>query len=179
MIADESADEHRRAAPAVLGFAILTVSDTRSPGDDVSGRTIHDLISQSGHRIVDSNLVRDEVAEIRAAVRRLLELPEVDVVVTTGGTGFSPRDVTLEAAGPLLERPVEGFGELFRMLSYQQVGAAAMLSRAAAGIVPMNGGIKALFLLPGSPKAVALALEKLILPEAGHLLGQARRVQAS
>ena len=173
MISNETADEHRRAAPAVLGFAILTVSDTRSSGDDVSGRTIHELISQSGHRIVDSNLVRDEVAEIRAAVRRLLELPEVDVVVTTGGTGFSPRDVTLEAAGPLLERPIEGFGELFRMLSYQQVGAAAMLSRAAAGLV----GVKALFLLPGSPKAVALALEKLILPEAGHLLGQARRAQ--
>ena len=178
MISNETADEHRRAAPAVLGFAILTVSDTRSPGDDVSGRTIHDLISQSGHRIVDSKLVRDEVAEIRAAGRRLLELPEVDVVVTTGGTGFSPRDVTLEAAGPLLERPVEGFGELFRMLSYQQVGAAAMLSRAAAGIVTINGRAKALFLLPGSPKAVALALEKLILPEAGHLLGQARRVQS-
>jgi molybdenum cofactor biosynthesis protein B len=173
--ADETADEHRRAAPAVLGFAILTVSDTRSPGDDVSGRTIRDLISESGHRIVDSTLVRDELAEIRAALRRLLELPAVDVVVTTGGTGFSPRDVTLEAAGPLLERPVEGFGELFRMLSYQQVGAAAMLSRAAAGIVPINGDAKALFLLPGSPKAVALALEKLILPEAGHLLGQARR----
>jgi molybdenum cofactor biosynthesis protein B len=171
MIADESADEHRRAAPAVLGFAVLTVSDTRSPGDDVSGRTIRDLISTFGHRIVDSTLVRDDVAEIRAAVGRLLELPEVDVVVTTGGTGFSPRDVTLEAAGPLIERPIEGFGELFRMLSYQQVGAAAMLSRAAAGLV----GTKALFLLPGSPKAVALALEKLILPEAGHLLGQARR----
>jgi molybdopterin adenylyltransferase len=175
MTADKTADEHRRAAPAILGFAILTVSDTRSSGDDISGRTIRDLISQSGHRIVDSTLVRDEVAEIRAAVERLLELPEVDVVVTTGGTGFSPRAVTLEAAGPLLERPIEGFGELFRMLSYQQVGAAAMLSRAAAGIVPINGSAKALFLLPGSPKAVALALEKLILPEAGHLLGQARR----
>src|SRR5215203_4199004 len=167
-----TADEHRRAAPAVLGFGILTVSDSRGALDDVSGRTLRDLVEASGHRIVDSTLVRDEVASIRAAIRRLLELPEVDVVVTTGGTGFSPRDVTLEAAGPRLERPIEGFGELFRMLSYQQVGAAAMLSRAAAGLVPINGGIKALFLLPGSPKAVALALEKLILPEAGHLLGQ-------
>jgi len=118
------------------------------------------------------------VGAIRDAVGRLLEAPEVDVVVTTGGTGFSPRDVTLEAVGPLLERPIEGFGELFRMLSYQQVGAAAMLSRAAAGIIAGGGGAKALFLLPGSPKAVALALEKLILPEAGHLLGQARRPQA-
>ena len=98
-------------------------------------------------------------------------LPGVDVVVTTGGTGFSPRDVTLEAVGPMLERPVEGFGELFRMLSYSQVGAAAMLSRAAAGLV----GTRAVFLLPGSPKAVVLAMEALILPEAAHLLGQARR----
>ena len=97
--------------------------------------------------------------------------PEVDVVVLTGGTGFSPRDITLAAVGPLLERPVEGFGELFRMLSYQQVGAAAMLSRAAAGLI--EG--RAVFLLPGSPKAVALAMEKLILPETGHLLGQVRR----
>ena len=169
------ADQHRRAAPPVLGFAVLTVSDTRSPEDDVSGRTIRDLISACGHRVIDSTLVPDEMGPIRDAVGRLLEIPEVDVVVATGGTGFSPRDVTLEAVGPLFERPVEGFGELFRMLSYQQVGAAAMLSRAAAGLIFVEGGAKAVFLLPGSPKAVALAMEKLILPEVGHLLGQARR----
>jgi molybdenum cofactor biosynthesis protein B len=166
-----SAEQHRQTAPAVLGFAILTVSDTRAQRDDVSGRAIRDLISAAGHPIVDSTLVPDEQEAIRGAVRRFLALPEVAVVVATGGTGFSPRDVTLEAVAPLFERPVEGFGELFRMLSYQQVGAAAMLSRAAAGLV----GGKAVFLLPGSPKAVALAMEKLILPEAGHLLGQARR----
>jgi molybdenum cofactor biosynthesis protein B len=166
-----SAEEHRRAAPAVLGFAVVTVSDSRSPANDTSGDAIRNLISSSGHRIVDSALVPDDVAAIRAAVRRLLALPDTDVVVTTGGTGFSPRDVTLEALRPLLERTIDGFGELFRMLSFQQVGAAAMLSRAAAGLV----GAKALFLLPGSPKAVALAMEKLILPEAAHLVGQARR----
>jgi molybdopterin adenylyltransferase len=166
-----SAEQHRRTAPAALGFAVITVSDSRSPEDDTSGDAIRDLISASSHRIVDSTLIRDELPTIREAVRRMLALPDVDVVVTTGGTGFSPRDVTLEAMEPLLERPLEGFGELFRMLSYQQVGAAAMLSRAAAGLV----GTKAVFLLPGSPKAVALAMEKLILPEAAHLLGQARR----
>jgi molybdenum cofactor biosynthesis protein B len=166
-----SAERHRQAAPAVLGYAVITVSDTRAWADDTSGRAICDLISAAGQRIADSTLVRDDVAAIREAVRRLLALPEVDVVVTTGGTGFSPRDLTLEALGPLLERPVEGFGELFRMLSYEQVGAAAMLSRAAAGLI----GVKAVFLLPGSPKAVALAMEKLILPEVAHLLGQARR----
>jgi molybdenum cofactor biosynthesis protein B len=166
-----SAEEHRRAAPATLGFALLTISDTRGERDDASGHAIRDLAAGAGHRIVDSTLVRDEVEEIREAVRRLLALPGVDVVVATGGTGFSPRDVTLEAVAPLFDRPVEGFGELFRMLSYQQVGAAAMLSRAAAGLV----GTRAVFLLPGSPKAVKLAMEALILPEAAHLLGQARR----
>ncbi len=166
-----SAEDHRRAAPDLLGFAVLTVSDSRKPADDTSGDAIRGLISAAGHRIVDSTLVPDDVAAIRAALRRLLALDEVDVLVTTGGTGFSPRDLTLEAVGPLLERSLDGFGELFRMLSYHQVGAAAMLSRAAAGLI----GAKAVFLLPGSPKAVALAMEKLILPEAGHLLGQARR----
>jgi molybdenum cofactor biosynthesis protein B len=170
-----SAEQHRRAAPAVLGFATLTVSDTRSEGDDASGRAIRALVSGAGHRVLDSTLVRDDVEEIRAAVRHLLSRPGVDVLVTTGGTGFSPRDVTLDAAGPLLERPVEGFGELFRMLSHQQVGAAAMLSRAAAGLVGRDAATQAVFLLPGSPKAVTLAMEALILPEAAHLLGQARR----
>ena len=166
-----SAEEHRRSAPASLGFAILTVSDTRVERDDASGQAIRDLAAGAGHRVVDSTLVPDEVEAIRAAVRRLLALPGVDVVVATGGTGFSPRDVTLEAVAPLFGRPIEGFGELFRMLSFQQVGAAAMLSRAAAGLV----GSQAVFLLPGSPKAVTLAMEALILPEAAHILGQARR----
>jgi molybdenum cofactor biosynthesis protein B len=155
----------------ILGFAILTVSDTRGRRDDTSGEAIRELAAAAGHRIVDSTLVRDDVAAIRDAVRRMLALPEVDVVVTTGGTGFSPRDVTLDAVGPLLDQPVDGFGELFRMLSYSQVGAASMLSRAAAGLV----GTRAVFLLPGSPKAVALAMQALILPEAAHLVGQARR----
>ena len=169
-----SAEQHRRYAPSVLGFAFITVSDTRASGfegDDVSGRALADLALGAGHRVEAAQLVPDDVAAIRRAVRQALAAEGVDVVVLTGGTGFSPRDVTLDAVAPLLERPVEGFGELFRMLSYQQVGAAAMLSRAAAGLV----GTRAVFLLPGSPKAVALAMEMLILPEAGHLLGQARR----
>ncbi len=166
-----SAEQHRQVAPAVLGFTILTVSDTRAKRDDTSGNAIRELAAAAGHQIVDSTLVPDDVAAIRSAVRRLLAPPEVDVLVVTGGTGFSPRDVTLDAVGPLLDQRVEGFGELFRMLSWSQVGAAAMLSRAAAGLV----GTRAVFLLPGSPKAVTLAMEALILPEAAHLLGQARR----
>ncbi|HKV12431.1 MAG TPA: MogA/MoaB family molybdenum cofactor biosynthesis protein [Thermoanaerobaculia bacterium] len=166
-----SAEQHRSYAPQTLGFGVITVSDSRKEGDDTSGRALRDLASAAGHRIEGSLIVPDDVAAIRGAVREMLALPGVDVVVLTGGTGFSPRDVTLDAVFPLLEKPVEGFGELFRMLSWQQVGAAAMLSRAAAGLV----GARAVFLLPGSPKAVTLAMETLILPEAGHLLGQARR----
>jgi molybdenum cofactor biosynthesis protein B len=169
-----SAEQHRQFAPVVLGFAVLTVSDSRRPENDTGGRTIREMTEAAGHRVEDSTLVRDDVAAIRAALRRLLALPGVDVVVSTGGTGFSPRDLTLEAAEPLFDRKIEGFGELFRMLSYNQVGAAAMLSRAAAGLI----GDRAVFLLPGSPKAVTLAMEKLILPEAGHLLAQARRSPA-
>lgn len=166
-----SVEEHRALSPAVLAFGLVTVSDTRAHEDDASGRLLRAAVTGRGHRVLAAELVPDDVAAIRGAVRRLLSLPEMDVVVLTGGTGFSPRDLTVEAVAPLFDRPVEGFGELFRMLSFQQVGAAAMLSRAAAGLV----GDRAVFLLPGSPKAVALALESLILPEAAHLLAQARR----
>ena len=166
-----SVEQHRAAAAGVLGFGLITVSDTRRPEDDVSGRSLAALAQVAGHRIEGPVLVTDDVAAIRGAVRRMLAVSWVDVVVLTGGTGFAPRDVTLDAVLPLFDKVVEGFGELFRMLSWQQVGAAAMLSRAAAGLI----GERAVFLLPGSPKAVSLAMEKLILPESGHLLSQARR----
>lgn len=166
-----SAEEHRRFAPAALGFAVVTVSDSRSPRDDTSGDTIRRLVAAAGHRMEVSALVKDDVAAIRRALAEILATPGIDVVVVTGGTGFAPRDLTIDAAVPLFERQVEGFGELFRMLSFRQVGAAAMLSRAAAGLALG----RAVFLLPGSPKAVALAMEELILPEAGHLISQARK----
>ncbi|HVT57598.1 MAG TPA: molybdopterin-binding protein [Thermoanaerobaculia bacterium] len=166
-----SVEQHRSTSPTVLGFAILTVSDSRGHGDDRSGRLLRELAAAAGHRIESSSIVPDEVAAIRQAAGQMIALPGVDVVVVTGGTGLAPRDRTLEALAPSFEKPIEGFGELFRMLSYQQVGAAAMLSRAAAGLI----GGRAVFLLPGSPAAVTLAMEKLILPEAGHLLGQVRR----
>jgi molybdenum cofactor biosynthesis protein B len=166
-----SVEQHRRTAPTILGFAFITVSDTRTAKDDVSGRTLADLALGAGHRVEFSRIVLDDVAAIRRAAREALSLDVVDVVVLTGGTGFSPRDVTLDAVEPLLETRIDGFGELFRMLSWQQVGSAAMLSRAAAGLAAG----RAVFLLPGSTKAVVLAMETLILPEAGHLLSQARR----
>lgn len=163
--------EHKRYAPQALGFAVVTVSDSRTPETDTSGELARRLIAEAGHRVLRSAIVRDEVEAIDVEVSAALGETEVDVVVATGGTGFSPRDVTLEALAPLLTVEVPGFGELFRMLSYREVGAAAMLSRAAAGLL----GGKAVFALPGSPKAVELALRELVLPEVGHLLGQARR----
>ncbi len=166
-----SAKQHRQYAPAHLGFALITVSDSRTPETDTSGRTMRERVEAAGHTVASSTLVLDEIPAVRAAVEAALLAPGVDVVAVSGGTGFSPRDVTIEAVAPLFERPIEGFGELFRMLSFEQVGPAAMLSRAAAGLAAG----RAIFLLPGSPKAVALALDRLILPEAGHLLGQVRR----
>jgi molybdenum cofactor biosynthesis protein B len=166
-----SVHEHRAQAPSTLGFGVITASDTRDASSDVSGDRIRERITAAGHRVVESMLEPDHTVEIRWAVQGLLANPKIDVVVVTGGTGLSPRDVTLDAVVPLFERPLEGFGELFRMLSWEQVGAAAMLSRATAGVV----GPRAVFLLPGSPKAVELAMERLILPEAPHLVAILRR----
>lgn len=166
-----SVEEHRRLAPRPLGFAVVTVSDSRTPENDAGGEKIAELVSRDGHAMEIRLLVRDEVASIREALSHLLVRDGVDVVILTGGTGFSPRDLTHEAVTPLFDREVEGFGELFRLLSFQEIGAAAMLSRATAGMV----GTRAVFALPGSPQAVALAMERLVLPEAAHLLGQARR----
>ncbi len=164
-------DQHRMYGPDELAFAVLTASDSRTEADDDSGRRIQELVTEAGHRVLDRRIVRDDVAQLRGAVEAALEQARVDVVVLSGGTGFSPRDLTLEALEPLLERRIEGFGELFRALSYEQVGAAAMLSRATAGVV----GRSVVFALPGSPAAVELAMKALILPEVSHLLGQIRR----
>lgn len=164
--------EHRSAAgrPA-LGFALVTVSDSRTERTDRGGAFLAAAVEGAGHAVVRRGLVRDEIAEIRAEALAALALPDVDVLLVTGGTGLAPRDVTIDAVEPLFAREIPGFGELFRMLSFAEVGAAAMLSRATAGLVAG----RAVFLLPGSPAALELALSRLILPEVAHLLAQARR----
>jgi len=162
--------EHKQHAPTRLRFAIVTMSDSRSPAQDASGDLIASLAQAAGHEVGMRTLVKDDAASIRAAFERALA-SEADLVVGTGGTGFAPRDVTPDAVAPLLERAIPGFGELFRALSFQEVGSAAMASRAEAGIA--RG--KPVFLLPGSTKACRLAMERLILPEAGHLVGLLRR----
>jgi molybdenum cofactor biosynthesis protein B len=166
-----SVQEHREQAPSRLGFGVVTASSSRTSEDDTSGDLIRERVRGAGHRVVESRVVPDDTVEIRGAVEGLLARDEVDAVVVTGGTGFSPWDVTVEAVSPLFERELAGFGELFRMLSWEQVGSAAMLSRATAGVSRR----RAIFLLPGSPKAVDLAMERLILPEAAHLVGLIRK----
>lgn len=165
-----SVEEHHAYAPGQLAIAVLTASDSRGDREDESGKKIAEMAIEAGHQVVARQIVADEIAAIRSVVEKALEVG-ADVVVLNGGTGFASRDVSVEAVLPLFDRVIEGFGELFRTLSFQQVGAAAMLSRAIAGVV----GRSVVFVLPGSPKAVELAMAELILPETGHLLGQIRR----
>lgn len=160
---------HRRFGRRSLGFAVITVSDRRDATTDRGGPVAREAIAGAGHTVVRATIVGDEVEAIRAAVDAALDDAGCDVVVLTGGTGVARRDVTPEAVRPLFERELPGFGELFRQLSFAEIGAAAMLSRATAGTV--RG--RAVFLLPGSPAGVRLAMERLVLPEAGHLLAQA------
>lgn len=147
---------------------MITVSDTRSESDDTSGRRIQELLRAHGHRIELYRIVKDEPDLIRDLLCRMPD--SVDAVICNGGTGIAHRDTTYEAITALLEKEISGFGELFRMLSYEQIGAAAMLSRATAGVA----GGRAIFSLPGSTPAVELAMERLILPELGHIVGLAR-----
>jgi len=167
--------EHRGYAPGSVPCFILTVSDSRTLETDTSGRAIAALLEDAGHRVEGREVVPDEPHQVLDAVRRRLDDGRARAVITTGGTGFAKRDTTFEALGTLFEKTIVGFGELFRVLSYEQVGAAAMLSRATAGIA----GRTAIFLLPGSEDAVRLAMSKLILPELGHLIGQLDRHPAS
>jgi molybdenum cofactor biosynthesis protein B len=164
-------EDHYASLPVHLGFAVLTVSDTREPATDVGGDRLTALITGAGHQLAGRELVRDVLHDIRDAARGALGHPSVDVLLATGGTGVAPRDVTVEALVPLFTKELPGFGELFRALSFAELGPAAMLSRATAGVV--EG--KAIFLLPGSPAALELAMRRLILPEIAHLLAQARR----
>ena len=163
--------EHKQHAPGSVRCVVITVSDTRTSDTDTSGRAIVDLLIRAGHTVVGRSVVKDEPSDIRTAIERQLASFEVDVIITTGGTGITSRDTTFETVDALLEKRLDGFGELFRMLSYQEIGAAAMMSRATAGL--SAGHI--LVALPGSEAAVRLAMERLLLPELGHLVQQASK----
>jgi molybdenum cofactor biosynthesis protein B len=164
-----SAHHHRKSAPSQVPTAVITVSDTRTLDTDAGGARVAELLSASGHPVVVREIVKDEPAAISATLNALLARDDVGAVILTGGTGVAPRDVTPDTVEPLLDRVVPGFGELFRALSYEQIGSAALLSRALAGLA--SGRV--VFVLPGSRGAVELAMEKLVLPELGHLAGEA------
>ena len=162
---------HKSQAPQSVSCYVLTVSDSRTEATDASGRAIADLLTAAGHHLVGRSIVKDNSADVRSTVERQVASGEPQVIITTGGTGISSRDSTFEAIDTLLEKRLDGFGELFRMLSYQEIGSAAMMSRATAGLA--RGCI--LVALPGSEAAVRLAMERLLIPELGHLVQQATR----
>ena len=163
--------EHRKAAPATVDCYVVTISDTRTEETDAGGQAIIDLLTEAGHVIRGRKIVRDEPALVQATVTEQLSSSSVDAIITTGGTGISSRDQSYEAITAFIEKRVDGFGELFRSLSYAEIGSAAMLSRAFAGTAQKNIIIS----LPGSEHAVRLAMTKLVLPELGHLVREASR----
>lgn len=167
----EAVLEHRASAPRSIAIAVLTISDTRDLSTDASGSLIVSLAESAGHRVVDRAIVKDEPAAIRDQILAWTNTKELDAVIATGGTGISPRDQTFETISSLLTKPLPGYGELFRMLSFQEIGAAAMLSRAVAGLIDSL----AVFVTPGSKAAVELAMNRLILPELPHIVREANK----
>jgi molybdenum cofactor biosynthesis protein B len=161
-----SVEEHRAAAPERVGCAIITVSDTRTPETDKSGALMRERLEAAGHVIVGYAIVKDEPEQIVATLDRFAAQPNCQAILFNGGTGIARRDTTFDVIAGRLEKTLVGFGELFRMLSYEQIGAAAMLSRATAGVY--RGRL--VFSTPGSSNAVALALDKLIAGELAHLV---------
>lgn len=164
-----SVNEHRKASPSAVRCRVITVSDTRDADTDKSGRLMMELLADAGHIVAGYEIVKDDKREIEDALKKALEDPGTDAILTNGGTGLAMRDVTIETVTPFFDKEIAGFGELFRMLSYQEdIGSAAILSRAAAG----TAGSKVIFSVPGSSGAVKLAMKKLILPEAGHIVSE-------
>jgi molybdenum cofactor biosynthesis protein B len=166
-----SVDEHKRLSPTQVACFVLTVSDSRGLGADTSGQAIADLLAEAGHVVTGRQAVRDEPKDVERIIRDEVGKGDTRVIITTGGTGVSRRDSTYEAVTALLDKEIAGFGELFRMLSFHEIGPAAMLSRATAGII----GRCAIFMLPGSPAAVRLAMDRLVLPELGHVVRELDR----
>lgn len=166
-----SLKEHRQRASRPARCWIVTLSDTRDPDTDRGGARLRHLLQASGHEVLGATILREDPANLAHDLRRLLDHPDLDALLCTGGTGIARRDLAWDVLQGLYERSLPGFGELFRMLSWEQIGSAAMLSRASAGIVAG----RLVFSMPGSLPAIDLALERLILPELGHLLGELQR----
>jgi molybdenum cofactor biosynthesis protein B len=174
----ETSRRHKAEAPTSIGFAVVICSSSRyqdlkarKPVDDPSGDLIVETLQKAGNNVVFREIVPDDEVLIGKYVGRVLGSEKVDAIIVCGGTGISPKDVTIEAVRPMLVKTLPGFGELFRKLSFDEIGSAAVLTRALAGVADQG---KAVFCIPGSPQAVRLVLEKLILPEVGHILKHAR-----
>ena len=167
----QSTQEHRQAAPKAVRCAVVTVSDTRTLENDRGGQLLLESLTAAGHTVVRREIVPDDAKRIRALVEELADAAALDAILVTGGTGIAARDQTFETVSGLLTKTLPGYGELFRMLSYADIGPAAMLSRTIGGVV----GQVVLLTMPGSPAAVRLALEKLILPELAHVVYEARK----
>jgi len=161
-----AAQQHKAHAPRKVGCMVITCSDTRTPETDTSGQLIQKLLKEQGHSIAAYHLVKDEPAQITSRITEGIANDSVQAIIINGGTGISRRDSTFEAVDAMLEKRLDGFGEVFRYLTYQDIGSPAIMSRATAGII--KGRV--LFSTPGSENAVRLAMEKLILPELGHLV---------
>lgn len=162
---------HRATAPVAVRCAVITVSDTRTLETDTGGATLVEGLTGAGQGVVSREILPDEPARIRESLERLRDSGECDAILLTGGTGISSRDETFETVSGMLTKSLPGYGELFRWLSFQEIGPAAMLSRAVGGVM----GRVLVLTMPGSPAAVRLALERLILPELGHLVRESRR----
>ncbi len=164
--------EHRQSSPASLRIAVMTVSDTRTLATDTSGARIVELLAEAGHEVVARLIVPDEPSRMTPLLRGWSGRDDLHAALLTGGTGISPRDQTFETVSALLTKPLPGYGELFRMLSYAEIGSAAILSRAVGGLM----GRLVVLVMPGSRPAVELAMSRIILPELRHLVGEARKI---
>jgi molybdenum cofactor biosynthesis protein B len=162
----DSAADHKSRADMRAGVAVITLSNSRSMKTDTSGDVIQELVEKAGHRVPVRKVLPDNLKTLQTTLRGVLRNRAVHAIITTGGTGLAPTDVTIEAVRPMLEKELPGFNSLFMQLSYRQVKSAAMMSRALAGT--LKG--RAIFCLPGSPRACKLAVESLILPELAHIL---------
>ncbi|MEQ8211949.1 MAG: MogA/MoaB family molybdenum cofactor biosynthesis protein [Lacipirellulaceae bacterium] len=169
--ASQTPEEHRKDSPDAVSCAVITVSDTRTLATDRGGATVVEMLEGAGHRIIARTILPDDPAELTTAIGQYVEAEEIHAVLLTGGTGISPRDQTPEAVASLLTKELPGYGELLRALSYEEIGAAAMLSRALGGLVEQT----VVLTMPGSTAAVRLAMEKLILPELAHLVHEATK----
>jgi molybdenum cofactor biosynthesis protein B len=167
----KSHEEHKAKAPLSLKCMVITVSDTRDTETDTSGKLIQEHLLKNAHQVVVYQIVKDDATEIQNLLRQGVANPDVQIIIFNGGTGIAPRDVTYEALEKLLDKKIDGFGEIFRYLSYREIGSAAMLSRALAGTCHR----RVVFSIPGSRGAVDLAMRELILPEMGHLVREANK----